>query len=54
MGGKAGYEPVFEGKGGLSGQGVESTYIVSSHFSVIIDRGGTSVNQSRAGGRTKD
>ena len=52
MVGKVGYEPVFEGKSGSTGQGVESTCELSSHFSVITDQGGTSINQSRAGGGT--
>ena len=42
--GKAGYEPIFEGKGYLSGQGAELTCGLTSHFSVITDQGGTTVN----------
>ena len=53
MGSKASYKLVFEGKGGSSGQGAKLTCGLSSHFSVIIDQGGTSVNQSGAGGGTK-
>ena len=53
MGSKASYELVFEGKGGSSGQGAELACGLSSHFSVIIDQGGTSINHSGAGGRTK-
>ena len=51
--GKTSYEPVFEGKRDSSGQGAESTCELISHFSIITNRGGTSVNQSGAGGGTK-
>ena len=53
MGSKEGYELVFKGKGVSSSQRTELICGLFSHFSVIINRGGTSVNQSGAGGGTK-
>ena len=53
MVGKADYEPVSEGKGGLTGQRVELACRLFSHFGVITDQRGTSINQSGAGGITE-
>ena len=53
MGGKASYKLVFEGKVDSSGQRAKLTCRLSSHINVITNQGGTSVNQSGVGGKTK-